>query len=107
MSSSSPVRPAANRRAASHRRFFMTTNPDRSKCSPVAWRDDRRHHLASVARPFAPAAAQREGERIGEVFGAGWSEAIGVVGHEPRLQRQREQDKNGEGPGVRLRKGAK
>ena len=28
---------------------------------------DRRHHLASVVRPLAPAVAQREGEGVGEV----------------------------------------
>jgi hypothetical protein len=67
---------------------------------------DRGHHLSGVMRPRAPAVAQREGERIGEVVGAGGREAVGV-GHEPRLSRQREQDKNGERPGVRLRKAAK
>ena len=39
---------------------------------------DRRHHLASVVRTLAPAVAQREGERVGEVFGAGGREAVGV-----------------------------
>ena len=36
-----------------------------------AFGHDRRHHLAGVVRPLAPAVAQREGERIGEVVGSG------------------------------------
>jgi hypothetical protein len=39
---------------------------------------DRGHHLSGVMRPLAPAVAQREGERIGEVFGAGGREEVGV-----------------------------
>jgi hypothetical protein len=57
-------------------------------------------------RPLAPAVAQREGERIGDVFGAGGREAVGFW-HEPTLPRQRELDKNGERPDVRLRRAAK
>jgi hypothetical protein len=86
--------------------FFMTMKPERSRCSTRRLAHDRGHHLSGVMRPLAPAVAQREGERIGEVVGAGGREAVGV-GHEPRLSRQREQDKNGERPGVRLRKAAK
>ncbi len=88
-------RPASEARAAPPPLggFFMTTKPERSKCSTSRLAHDRRHHLASVVRPLAPAVAQREGERVGEVFGLGGSEAIGVW-HGRTIARVGEQRKN-------------
>jgi len=43
--------------------------------------DDPRHDLIGVARPPAALEAQRECERVGEVFGRRGREAFGGLGH--------------------------
>jgi hypothetical protein len=59
---------------------FVPDEPRSFEVLHQAFGDDRRHHLAGVVGPLAPDVAQREGECIGEVFGAGGREAVGV-GH--------------------------
>jgi hypothetical protein len=79
-----PVVTAANRGATSDWRLFHDDKPRPLQVLHQALGDDRRHHLAGVVRPLAAAVAQREGERIGEVFRGGGREAIGVR-HELRI----------------------
>ena len=64
---SSPVSPAANRGAAADPRLLHDDEPGALEVLRQSLGDDRRHHLAGVVRPRAPAVAQREGERICEV----------------------------------------
>ena len=80
--------PAANRGAAADRRFLHDDEPGALEVLHQALGDDRRHHLAGVVRPLAPAVAQREGERIGEVFRTGGREVGG--GHARTIARARE-----------------
>jgi hypothetical protein len=40
--------------------------------------DEARHHLAGVADVLSAAVAQREGERVGDVFGRGGFEVDGL-----------------------------
>jgi hypothetical protein len=61
--------PAPARCAAHCRRLFrgqILTAPITRKLG-----DDARHDLAGVANLFSAAEAQREGKRVGEVFGRG------------------------------------
>ena len=62
---------ADNRGATSDRRLFHDDEAGALEVLDQPLGDDRRHHLAGVVRPLAAAVAQREGERIGEVVGAG------------------------------------
>jgi len=57
---------------------------------------DRRHHLAGVVRPLAPAVAQREGDGFGQVLGLRGCQLLGV-GHAGRLAAEMERSKNGPG----------
>jgi hypothetical protein len=69
---SSPVRAAAERGSPADRRFLHDDEAGALEMLHQALGHDRRHHLASVVHPLAPAVAQREGERVGEVFRAGF-----------------------------------
>ena len=56
--------------------------------------DDPSHHFSGVALALATIEPQREGERIGEVFGTCGFETVSRIRHRRSLARPREHNKN-------------
>jgi hypothetical protein len=93
MPPSSPIAAATERGSSTDRRPFHDDEARSLQVLHESLGHDRSHHLAGVVDPLAAAVAKREGERAGEVFGAGGREAVGVRDRQT-LPPGREQDKN-------------
>jgi hypothetical protein len=71
LTAESSLESAPERRPASIDGLFMTTKPDRSKCSTKRLATIADMNSSALWTPLATLKTLREGERVGEVFGRG------------------------------------